>query len=170
MNRFHVHVAVDDLDRNVQFYSTVFGQPPSVLKPDYAKWMMEDPRLNFAISKRSGNFGVNHLGLQVDTDAELTTMRKRVAAADIDALDQKGANCCYAKSDKYWITDPQGVAWETYRSLDSIPVYGEDSHQDAAANAGATEATAPKSGCCVPASKAAEPPAANASACGSNCC
>ena len=174
MNRFHVHVAVDDLDRNVQFYSTVFGQAPSVLKHDYAKWMMEDPRINFAISKRSGKFGVNHLGLQVDTDAELTAMRERVAAADIDALDQKGANCCYAKSDKYWITDPQGVAWETYRSLDTIPVYGEDSHKGEAgaeqSDAAADSPAATKVGCCVPAKAAAANPTAPASACGASCC
>ncbi len=144
MNRFHVHVAVEDLQQNVRFYSTVFGQPPSVLKDDYAKWMLEDPRINFAISQRSGNFGVNHLGLQVDSDAELKTMRERVAQAGVEAREEMGAHCCYAKSDKYWLTDPQGLAWETYHSLDSIPVYGED-------NSKAQEASA---ACCVPASEA----------------
>jgi catechol 2,3-dioxygenase-like lactoylglutathione lyase family enzyme len=143
MNRFHVHVAVDNLEQNVRFYSTVFGRQPTVLKDDYAKWMLEDPRINFAISKRSGNFGVNHLGMQVDSDAELKTMRERVAGAGMAALDQKGANCCYAKSDKYWTTDPQGVAWETYHTLGSVPVYGEDSHKGHE-SAGA---------CCTPASE-----------------
>ena len=144
MNRFHVHVAVEDMQQNVRFYSTVFGQPPSVLKVDYAKWMLEDPRINFAISKRSGNLGVNHLGLQVDSDAELKIMRERVAQAGVEAREEIGANCCYAKSDKYWLTDPQGLAWETYHSLGSIPVYGEDSHK--------AQESAPA--CCIPASAA----------------
>src|SRR5687768_1015479 len=115
MKRFHVHVAVDDLEANVRFYSTVFGAQPAVQKPDYAKWMLEDPRINFAISQRGAKTGVDHLGLQVDSDEELTALRAQVASAEIAALDQPHATCCYARSDKYWITDPQGVAWETYR-------------------------------------------------------
>ena len=125
MKRFHVHIAVDDLDANVGFYSKVFGAPPTVLKLDYAKWMLEDPRVNFAISKRGVKVGVDHLGLQVESDAELTSLRDQVAAAEIAALDQSDAECCYARSDKYWITDPQGIAWETFHTLDSILVYGE---------------------------------------------
>ena len=125
MKRFHVHVSVNDLDANVRFYSTVFGMPPTVLKPDYAKWMLEDPRVNFAISKRGVNPGVDHLGLQVDSETELVALRQEIAAAEIAAVDQANAQCCYARSDKYWITDPQGVAWETFHTLDSIPIYGE---------------------------------------------
>ena len=125
MKRFHVHVAVDDLDANVQFYSTVFGAPPTVLKPDYAKWMVDDPRVNFAISKRVLKPGVDHLGVQVESEAELTALREQVAAAEVAALDQAHAACCYARSNKYWITDPQGIAWETFHTIDSIPVYGE---------------------------------------------
>jgi catechol 2,3-dioxygenase-like lactoylglutathione lyase family enzyme len=125
MKRFHVHVSVDDLDANVRFYSTVFGAPPTVLKPDYAKWMLEDPRVNFAISKRGLKAGVDHLGVQVESETELASLRQQAAAAEIAALDQPKAECCYARADKYWITDPQGVAWETFHALDSIPVYGQ---------------------------------------------
>jgi catechol 2,3-dioxygenase-like lactoylglutathione lyase family enzyme len=124
MKRFHVHVAVEDLDANIRFYSNVFGAPPTVLKSDYAKWMLEDPRVNFAISKRGVKAGVDHLGVQVESDTELTILREQVAAAEITALDQPNAECCYARSDKYWITDPQGIAWETFHTLDSVPVYG----------------------------------------------
>jgi catechol 2,3-dioxygenase-like lactoylglutathione lyase family enzyme len=125
MKRFHVHIIVEDLDANVRFYSSVFGSPPTVLKPDYAKWMLEDPRVNFAISKRGLRPGIDHIGIQAESDAELNELRDRVAAAEIAALDQKNAECCYARSDKYWITDPQGIAWETFHTLDSIPVYGD---------------------------------------------
>jgi len=128
MKRFHVHVAVDDLDANIQFYSTVFGMAPTVLKPDYAKWMVDDPRVNFAISKRGLKPGVDHLGIQVESEAELASLREQVAAAEIPALDQANTVCCYARSDKYWINDPQGIAWETFHTLDSVPVYGETSH------------------------------------------
>ena len=125
MKRFHVHISVNDLDANIRFYSSVFGTPPTVLKPDYAKWMLEDPRVNFAISKRGLELGVDHLGVQVESEAELATLREQVAAAEIAALDQTNAHCCYARSDKYWVTDPQGIAWETFHTLDSVPVYGE---------------------------------------------
>jgi catechol 2,3-dioxygenase-like lactoylglutathione lyase family enzyme len=124
MKRFHVHVAVDDLEANIRFYSKVFNVPPTVQKPDYAKWMLEDPRINFAISRRGAKAGVDHLGLQVDTDEELTALRQQIAMADIAAADQPGATCCYARSDKYWITDPQGIAWETYRTLGEAAIYG----------------------------------------------
>ena len=124
MKRFHVHVAVDDLEANVRFYSTVFGAQPTVTKPDYAKWMLEDPRINFAISARGAKAGLDHLGFQVDSDEELSTLRKQVADAEIAALDQPDATCCYARSDKYWITDPQGIAWESYRTLGEAEIYG----------------------------------------------
>jgi catechol 2,3-dioxygenase-like lactoylglutathione lyase family enzyme len=133
MKYFHVHVAVDDIDANIRFYSTVFGAPPTVLKSDYAKWMLEDPRVNFAISKQGVKAGVDHLGVQVESEVELTAMRKQVAAAEIAALDQPNAECCYARSDKYWITDPQGIAWETFHTLDSIPVYGTTQRADSPA-------------------------------------
>jgi len=124
MKRFHVHVAVDDLEANIRFYSTVFGAAPAVQKSDYAKWMLDDPRINFAISQRGAKAGVDHLGFQVDTEEELSALRKQVAQAQIAAEDQPGATCCYARSDKYWIEDPQGVAWETYRTLGEAEIYG----------------------------------------------
>jgi catechol 2,3-dioxygenase-like lactoylglutathione lyase family enzyme len=126
MKRFHVHVAVDDLDANIRFYSAVFGTPPTVTKIDYAKWMIEEPRINFAISNRGAKTGLDHLGFQVDSDEELRELRQKVAEAEIAALDQPQAECCYARSDKYWITDPQGIAWETYRTLGEVEIYGTD--------------------------------------------
>lgn len=124
MKRFHVHVAVDDLEANVRFYSTVFGTKPSVQKADYAKWMLEEPRINFAISRQGARKGVDHLGFQVDSDDELKVLRKQISDAEIAASDQPGATCCYARSDKYWVTDPQGIAWETYRTLGAAEIYG----------------------------------------------
>ena len=144
MKRLHVHVCVDDLDANIRFYSTVLGAPPTVVEGDYAKWMIDDPRVNFAISKRGTKAGLDHLGLQVESDDELAVLRQQVDQAEIAALDQTAAACCYAKSDKYWITDPQGIAWETFRTLDTIPVFGEDNR-----------VASPKqsdSACCAPAS------------------
>jgi len=124
MKRFHVHVAVDDLKENIRFYSSVFGVPPTVSKPDYAKWMLDDPRINFALSQRGLPTGLDHLGLQADSDEELAALREQVGKAAIDAVDQPNTVCCYARSNKYWITDPQGIAWETFRTLDAVPVYG----------------------------------------------
>jgi catechol 2,3-dioxygenase-like lactoylglutathione lyase family enzyme len=146
MKRFHVHVAVDDLDANIRFYSSVFGAEPSVRKADYAKWMMEDPRINFAISQRGAKPGVDHLGFQVDSDEELRALSEQVAAAEIAALDQPDATCCYARSDKYWITDPQGVPWETYRTLGEAEIYGADTKKSASGDAA----------CCAPRAQAIE--------------
>lgn len=125
MKRFHVHVAVADLEQNIRFYSTVFGVPPTIVKDDYAKWMLDDPRVNFAISQRGAKPGLDHLGFQVESDEELAALRAQVERAEIAALDQPEAACCYAKSNKYWTADPQGIAWETFHSLSSIPVYGD---------------------------------------------
>jgi len=159
VKRFHVHISVDDLAANIRFYSTVFGAPPTVVKDDYAKWMIEDPRVNFAISRRGAKAGLDHLGLQVESDEELAALRGQVDQAEIAALDQSGAACCYAKSDKYWITDPQGIAWETFHTLDSIPVFGEDTHRGQAAQ--------PASACCAPTEKLSRIPvkAANTGTC-----
>jgi len=127
IKRFHVHVAVNDLDASIRFYSTVFGMSPTVLKPDYAKWMMDDPRINFAVSKRGLQPGIDHLGIQVESEKELASLREQVSAAEISAFEQTDTVCCYARSDKYWIADPQGTAWETFHTLDSAPVYGDGS-------------------------------------------
>jgi hypothetical protein len=112
-----------------------------VTKPDYAKWMLEDPRVNFAISTQRQPAGVNHLGFQVETDEELRGMRAQLEAADTHMVEESEQPCCYARSDKYWVTDPAGVAWETFHSLGSVPVYGED---------GATRVDEPKAACCTP--------------------
>jgi catechol 2,3-dioxygenase-like lactoylglutathione lyase family enzyme len=127
MKRLHVHVAVHDLERSIRFYSVLFAAEPSVKKDDYAKWMLDDPRVNFAISARGRKAGLDHLGIQAENGAELEEIGARLAQADLSAMAQKGANCCYAKSDKYWTVDPQGIAWESFHTLDSVPVYGEDS-------------------------------------------
>ena len=134
MKRLHVHVAVDDLAASVQFYSTMFAAEPTVLKVDYAKWMLEDPRVNFAISARGAPSGLNHLGVQVESVEELGQMNERLKKLDADVVEEMGTACCYAKSDKYWATDPTGIAWETYHTLDSVPVFGGQQ----------------ASGCCVP--------------------
>jgi catechol 2,3-dioxygenase-like lactoylglutathione lyase family enzyme len=152
MKRFHVHISVDDLDANVRFYSTIFGAPPTVLKPDYAKWMVDDPRINFAISQRGRKPGVDHLGVQVESETELSTLRKQVSAAEIAMLDQPNTTCCYARSDKYWITDPQGVAWETFHTLESVPVYGETRRAESIA-------------CCRPAQTADSQPTKSGACC-----
>lgn len=126
MKRFHVHVSVENLDESVRFYSTLFAALPIVHQTDYAKWLLEDPRINFAISTRRQPEGVNHLGFQVDTDDELRSMRRQLQTADARLIAEKDQACCYARSDKYWITDPSGIAWETFHTLGSIPVYGDD--------------------------------------------
>ena len=124
MKRFHVHVAVPDLGAAVRFYSTLFGAQPSVQKDDYAKWMLDEPRLNFAISQRGGAPGINHLGFQVDSDDELEALHANLEAADRAVVAERDAHCCYARSDKYWVTDPAGIAWESFHSLADIPMFG----------------------------------------------
>jgi catechol 2,3-dioxygenase-like lactoylglutathione lyase family enzyme len=155
MKRFHVHVAVNEMADSVRFYSAVFGIEPTVLKDDYAKWMLEDPRINFAISKRGQKPGVDHLGLQVEDEEELHDMRGRLETADGTLAEQTAQPCCYAKSDKYWITDPQGIAWETFHTLDSIPVFGEDTKLP----------SAPASACCVPVAQITRKSADQSAAC-----
>ena len=126
MKRLHVHVAVHDLQQSIRFYSALFAAEPVVKKTDYAKWMLDDPRVNFAISTRAGRTGIDHLGIQAERSEELEELGIRLAQADVAVTAQKGAACCYAKSDKYWTIDPQGIAWESFHTLDSVPMYGED--------------------------------------------
>ena len=142
MKRFHVHVSVNDIPQSVRFYSALFASPPTVLKDDYAKWQLEDPKVNFAISHRGGKTGVDHLGMQAEDGAELEDIGSRLAQADVSVLPQKEASCCYAKSDKYWTIDPQGVPWESFHSLDSVPMYGSDTR---------LEVREAKAACCAPA-------------------
>jgi catechol 2,3-dioxygenase-like lactoylglutathione lyase family enzyme len=152
MQRLHVHVSVTDLPALIRFYQTLFAAEPVVTKHDYAKWMLEDPRVNFAISTHRQPAGVNHLGLQVEPDEELRAMRAQLEAADARMVEQADQPCCYAKSDNYWVTDPTGIPWETFHTLGSIPVYGEDT---AVFNHGASSVLAkgPAAQYCVPTQK-----------------
>jgi len=147
MHRFHVHVSVDDIAQSTAFYTHLFGEPARV-ESDYVKWMLEDPRINFAISKRGAKTGINHLGIQVDSAEELVDMRAQLNAADASLTTEVNTNCCYAKSDKFWVTDPQGIAWETYHTLDSIPTWGGEATEAVAASCGALAAATPKA-CCT---------------------
>ena len=135
MKRFHVHVHVDDLAKNIAFYNAMFGQQPARSESDYAKWMLDDPPVNFAISARGRGTGVDHLGIQVESDEELAALKARAAKADLSLRDEGETTCCYARSDKYWVTDPQGVAWEQFHTLDTIPTF--------------SETKAPAGGCCA---------------------
>ena len=151
MKRFHVHLHVDDLAQSIGFYSKLFAADPTRAESDYAKWMLQDPPVNFAISTRGHKAGLDHLGIQTDNEAELADLKARAAAADMPLLDEGATTCCYARSDKHWVTDPQGIAWEHFQTLGDIPVFNEK-------EATATGAVA-ASACCAPAI-AAEPVAA----------
>lgn len=133
MKRLHVHLGVEDLARSIDFYSTLFAGPPDVLKDDYAKWMLEDPRVNFAISRRARAGGLDHLGLQVETEEELREVSGRLAGSGARLVEQSDAACCYARADKTWVNDPQGIAWETFHTHGEITVYGEDTLEQAEA-------------------------------------
>lgn len=124
MKRFHVHVGVKDLRQSIDFYSALFGASPSVTQDDYAKWMLDDPRINFAISTRSGKSGLDHLGLQVESAEELAQVEMQLQQASPEVIAESGANCCYATGDKHWVEDPAGIAWEAFHTLKSIPVFG----------------------------------------------
>jgi catechol 2,3-dioxygenase-like lactoylglutathione lyase family enzyme len=156
MKRFHIHVSVGDIAKSIRFYTTLFGTEPSRVEADYAKWMLEDPRVNFAISKRRQPVGVNHLGFQVESAEELRGMHAQLTAAEARLIQEDGQACCYARSDKYWVTDPTGIAWETFHTLGSIPVYGEDTpvfdHGTSIAPTPTAEAST-KTACCLPKAK-----------------
>ncbi len=150
MKRLHVHVSVADLERSIQFYSTLFGAGPSVQKPDYAKWMLEDPRVNFAISERGRATGVDHLGMQAEDAAELEAIGERLKAAAALARQEQGATCCYARSDKYWTEDPQGVRWENFLTHGEAATYSATTESAVpAVKACCNPADAGKPGCCA---------------------
>jgi catechol 2,3-dioxygenase-like lactoylglutathione lyase family enzyme len=153
MKRLHVHVSVDDLAASVRFYSTLFATEPAVIKPDYAKWMLDDPRVNFAISARGGGGGVDHLGIQVETQEELAEVYGRLRLADRPVLEEGATTCCYAQSEKAWIADPQGLSWETFLTSGESVVYGDgaDIGQVRTASGGLNPAAAVSSACCGPA-------------------
>ena len=140
MKRMHIHVGVRDLDKSIDFYNALFGEQPVKTKGDYAKWMLDDPRINFAISTRSGTEGVDHLGLQVDEIDELEVMRKNFEENSIATYDDGEDVCCYARSEKSWVRDPSGVAWETYQTMGDAQIFSEPK-------------TAQDSACCVPESR-----------------
>lgn len=157
MKRLHVSLAVDALEPSVRFYSTLFAAEPTVLEPDYAKWMLEDPRVNFSISTRGQRPGLDHLGIQVEDAEELTEVYDRLKAAGRPVLEQGEVTCCYARSEKAWISDPQGVPWEAFLTHGRSTVYGEDTDLDAAAESTACcarparatkDAAAAPKGCC----------------------
>jgi hypothetical protein len=155
MKRFHIHVSVNDLGQSIRFYSTLFGAEPSSVEPDYAKWMLEDPRVNFAISAQRQPAGVNHLGFQVDSGEELRALQSQLLAADARLVQEDEQACCYARSDKYWVTDPTGIAWETFHTLARIPVYGEDTavFDHGTSTIPVPAGAAVDSACCVPKAK-----------------
>lgn len=144
MKRFHVHLHVDDLAQSIAFYAKLFAAPPTRHESDYAKWMLDDPRINFAISTRGSKPGIDHLGFQSDNAEELAELRARAEAASVAVLDAGEASCCYARSDKHWVTDPQGIAWEHFRTLNSIPVFGERSQQAQGSACCATPSSTPQ--------------------------
>jgi catechol 2,3-dioxygenase-like lactoylglutathione lyase family enzyme len=151
MKRFHVHVSVSNLQESIRFYSTLFGIEPARVEADYAKWMLDDPFINFAISQRQAKVGVDHLGFQVEEAVGLQAATARLQAADATMVKQTDAACCYARSDKYWVTDPSGIAWETFHTLDSIPVFGADTHLGKPEALPESSAASGEPVCCAPA-------------------
>ena len=146
MKRLHMHVSVPNLEQAITFYSTLFDAPPSVVKDDYAKWMLEDPRVNLAISSRARTPGIDHVGIQVESAGELAELAGRLKAAGTRTFDQEATTCCYAKSDKSWVTDIAGVRWETFFTHGEATAYGED---EVLPDAGACCAPKPaKTACC----------------------
>lgn len=125
MKRLHIHLSVDNLELNIDFYTTLFGSRPTVKHIDYAKWMLDDPRVNFAISCRGATTGLDHLGIQTEDDEELLAIKQRLEDTQRPVETQEQAACCYMRSDKHWITDPQGIAWESFHSLSEIPTFND---------------------------------------------
>lgn len=156
MKRFHVHLHVDDITASIGFYSKLFAAAPTRVESDYAKWMLDDPRVNFAISTRGKEPGIDHLGFQTDDAAELAELKARAESADMALLDEGETTCCYARSEKHWITDPQGIAWEHFHTLGDIPLFNEAPAQETSASA-----------CCTPTASAstAETRSSTAAAC-----
>lgn len=153
MKRLHVHIAVEDLEKSIGFYSTLFGAKPTKQKPDYAKWMLDDPRVNFAISARGAKPGLDHFGIQVDAPEELEGLREHLKRADLGVFDEGETTCCYAASDKSWVKDPSGIAWEAYHTMADAELFSQPKEEDSACcvpkvEAKPTASCAPKSGCC----------------------
>ena len=161
MKRLHLHVSVSDLDQSIRFYETLFGAPATIVKDDYAKWMLDDPRVNFAISTHRAP-GLDHVGIQVDTTEELSELAGRLKSAGAKTFDEAGATCCYARSDKSWVRDPAGLRWETFHTFGEATTYGESQAL------AALEASAGRTSACCGVNAAAAPEPAKAAANG--CC
>lgn len=147
MKRLHLHIAVENLEQSIGFYSVLFGAEPSIRKDDYAKWMLEDPKVNLAISQRGVHAGLDHVGIQVETDAELRDLSARLKSAGQSTSDQEDTTCCYSRSNKSWVTDPSGLRWETFFTFGDATVYGEDEPPAAKPKIRA-KSCSPSSGCC----------------------
>ncbi len=169
MKRFHVHIHVQDLKASIAFYSRLFSAQPARIETDYAKWMLEDPRVNFAISTRGSKPGLDHLGFQVDSAEELVEMKAAAQNADMAMLDEGETTCCYARSDKHWITDPQGIAWEQFHTLGDIPVFNEVS-QPASGAACCAPVKPTAAACCAPSTVATASCCGPATSSKSSCC
>lgn len=144
MKKLHLHISVEDLSQSITFYSALFGAKPTTEKSDYAKWLLDDPAVNFAISQRSSKTGVDHIGIQAENEAELAELKSRIDAAEMAVISQEGTTCCYAESDKHWVQDPTGIAWETYLTLAEVPTFN---------NAVTNEAQNEENACCAPMSQ-----------------
>ena len=155
MKRFHVNMRVADIEQSVRFYSVLFAAPPSVVKPDYAKWMLDDPRVNFSISTHGGVPGIDHLGIQVESEGELREVYGRLQAAERPVIEEGATTCCYAKSEKTWVLDPQGVSWETFLTSGESTVYGDSrpieysGRTDGACCAAAIAVSSTATACCA---------------------
>ncbi len=157
MKRMHLHVSVTNLNQSIIFYNSLFGAPPTVTKDDYAKWMLNDPSVNFAISTRSKDAGLDHIGIQAEDENELAEIKERLDAAEMNMVSQEGTACCYSKSDKHWVQDPSGIAWETYHTLASVPTFNGSEQASDESNSACCAPAAPqvvqitpksKGGCC----------------------
>ena len=151
MKRLHIHIGVKDMDESIRFYSALFGESPSKQKDDYAKWMLDDPHVNFAISTRVGTQGLDHMGIQVDHPTELEALRNQMSEANISTHSDGETTCCYAKSEKSWVQDPNGLAWEAYHTMEDVQIFSENS-QTSEPDSQKTDAcctpSPEKQGCC----------------------
>lgn len=153
MKRFHVHVGVENLEQSVRFYSTLFAAEPTLRKPDYAKWMLDDPRVNFAISTSRSHAVIHHLGIQAENGDELSEIHGRLESAGAPIREEGETTCCYARSEKSWIDDPQGIAWETFRTLGESAIYGGCSPTKPETTADRAEPVNAAATCCGPAAQ-----------------
>ena len=154
MKRLHIHVGVERLEESIRFYSTLFGAEPIKIKSDYAKWLLDNPHVNFAISTRVKHKGIDHLGIQVEDESELTEVRERLKVGDLAVAEEGETTCCYARSEKSWVQDPAGIPWEAYRTMEDAELFSGQTQQSE--NACCTPDTMGKPGCSEPSEKTAD--------------